>query len=124
MKIVYVAGKYLGETHQKTRLNIDVARNEAEFVWSRGCVAICPHLNSAWMSGICDEKLFYDGYLELVTRCDALLTCWNWNISKGAMLEVALAEKLGIPVFHSRESFMNWIKSCEPAEVTMAESNL
>ena len=110
MKVIYIAGKYLGENHSDTYVNIDVARKEAEFVWSRGAVAVCPHLNSSWMSGTCDEKYFYDGYLELVRRCDAVYTCWNWTISGGAKLEVELANSIGIPVLHNRVELMDWLK--------------
>ena len=109
MKIVYIAGKYFGEKHYETHINISVARNEAEFVWSRGAVAVCPHLNSSWMSGICDEKYFYDGYIELVRRCDAVYTCWNWKDSKGAIAEVELAIVIGIPVLHNRSELMEWL---------------
>lgn len=111
MKVIYIAGKYFGKTHQETFVNIQVARNEAEFVWSRGGIAVCPHLNSAWMSGICPEEYFYDGYIELVKRCDALYTCWNWQDSKGAMLEVEAAKKMDMPVLHSRMAVMNYLEA-------------
>jgi len=109
MKIIYVAGKYFGKTHSETYTNIDIARREAAFIWSRGAVAICPHLNSAWMSGVCDERYFYEGYAELVKRCDALYACWNWIESKGSKLEIETAKELGIPVLYNRMELMNYI---------------
>ena len=111
MKVIYVAGKYLGKTHAETYINIDVARKEAAFIWSRGAVAICPHLNSAWMSGICDEKYFYDGYIELVKRCDALYACWNWTDSKGSKLELEIAKEIGLPVLYNRMELMNYLQT-------------
>ena len=110
MKVIFIAGKYLGVNHSDTYMHIDVARREAEFVWSRGAIAVCPHLNSSWMGGVCDEQYFYDGYLELVKRCDAVYTCWNWRDSKGAPEEVKLAISIGIPVLHDRGSLMDWLK--------------
>lgn len=110
MKVIYIAGKYSAKTDHERLININVARNEAEFVWARGGVALCPHLNSAWMSGICDEENFLRGYLLLIEKCDAVFTCWNWENSKGAKAEVEYAKKLGLPVLHSRESVMDWLK--------------
>lgn len=111
MKIIYIAGKYSAKSDHERLTNINVARNEAEFVWARGGVALCPHLNSAWMSGLCDEKNFLDGYLLLIEKCDALFTCWNWMDSKGAMAEVERAKELGIQVFHSRQSVMEYLNA-------------
>ena len=111
MKIIYIAGKYFGATDHEIFINISVARNEAEFVWAVGGIALCPHLNTAWMSGICDEKNFLDGDLELLKHCDALYTCWNWQDSKGAMVEVELAKSLNIPVFHGRSEVMQFLET-------------
>jgi len=111
MKIIYIAGKYFGKADHDILVNIQVARNEAEFVWSQGGCALCPHLNSAWMSGLCPEKNFLEGDLELIKRCDAIYTCWNWQDSKGATAEVQLAHELGIPVLHNRVDVMKYLES-------------
>ena len=109
MKVIYIAGKYFGETSHEIFTNIQVARVEAEFVWARGGIALCPHLNTSWMSGICPEENFLNGYLQLLTLCDAVYTCWNWRISTGATAEVDKAKELGIPVFHNRSQVMEFL---------------
>jgi len=110
MKIIYIAGKYSGKTNHEIFINIQVARNEAEFVWSQGGVAICPHLNSAWMSGLCPEENFLKGDLEIVMRCDAVYTCWNWKDSAGAKEEVRVACVYNRAVLHSRVEVMEYLK--------------
>lgn len=110
MKIIYIAGKYFGKTDHEIFINIQVARNEAEFVWAMGGAALCPHLNSAWMSGVCPESNFLVGYIELLQHCDALYTCWNWKDSEGAMAEVASAKLIGLPVLHNRGDVMEYLE--------------
>lgn len=109
MKVIYIAGKYSGKTDHEVFVNIQVARNEAEFVWARGGCALCPHLNSVWMSGLCPEENFLEGDMELLKHCDALYTCWNWEQSTGAIAEVERAKSLGIPTLHSRIDVMKFL---------------
>ncbi len=109
VKIIYIAGKYSARNDHEKRVNIDIAREEAEFVWANGGVALCPHLNSAWMSGICPEKNFIDGYLEILKRCDALYTCYNWRDSKGAIREVEFAIRWKIPVLFTRNNVIRFL---------------
>lgn len=109
MKIIYIAGKYFGKTHNEVMTNMRVARIEAEFIWSRGAAAICPHLNSAWMGGCCDEENFYIGYLELVKKSDAIFALWNYKDSNGAKQEIKLAKEIGIPVLYSRVDLIKYL---------------
>ena len=98
--VAYVAGPYRAETHAEVHANIQRARRVAEQLWAKGYAVICPHLNSAFMSGPIDEKNFLDGYLELVRRSDiVVLTTDIAGISgTGTQKEYELARELGIPV--------------------------
>jgi hypothetical protein len=110
MKVIYIAGKYTGQSENEVYTNIQAARIEAMFVWSRGGVALCPHTNSAFMGGICNNRNFYEGDLELLKRCDAIYLIACWEDSKGAVVEKETAEKLGLPVLKSRVAVMEYLK--------------
>jgi len=98
--VAYVAGPYRAETHAEVHANIQRARRVAEQLWAKGYAVICPHLNSAFMSGPIDEKNFLDGYLELVRRSDiVVVSCKPGEASSGTEAEVTEAAKMNLPVF-------------------------
>ena len=99
MKLIYIAGPYRADSQYETAQNIARARKAAEAVWALGGAALCPHLNSAWMSGLGPEGMFLRGYLELLRRCDAILVLADSDDSVGTQNELALAHTLGMPVF-------------------------
>lgn len=100
MKVVYVAGKYrskqgiFGVTQ-----NIEASRVVSRQLWAMGLAPISPHCNSNLMDGPdIDDKVFLDGDLEILRRCDAVIMLPDWQESSGATAEKAFAESLGIPV--------------------------
>jgi hypothetical protein len=113
MKVVFVAGPYRADTDDERRKNIDIAAIAARAVWKHGGVALCPHKNSEHFSGIVKEKRFLQGYLELLSRCDCVLTVPGWENSKGAQAEVALAKEIGLPVFHFAAQVDTWIEQAD-----------
>jgi len=99
--IVYIAGPYSSKSDNELLGNIMAARDVAVKVWQSGHFAICPHLNTAFMSGICDEAQFYAGDLEILKRCDAVVTVPGWKESAGSKFEIVKAQSLDIPIYHS-----------------------
>ena len=95
--IVYLAGKYSGDTKK----NIALAKKYALKLWEKGYVVICPHLNTQNFDKISDVSYdkFLNGYLEIIKRCDVLVLLPNWRESKGAKIEKQFAEENGIPVY-------------------------
>ena len=73
MKLAYVAGPYRGRTHHDVSQNIAAAREVAAHLWSLGYAVICPHLNSAFMSGAAPEEVFMEGGLTMLRRCDLVV---------------------------------------------------
>ncbi len=108
MSLGYVAGKYRGEVED----NIERAMHVSTALWEAGHVAICPHGNTAHMDGAVSDARFLHGDLVILARCDFLITVEGWEDSVGAVGEVAYAERLGIPIYHS---FFSWDYESENA---------
>jgi len=103
MKIAYIAGPYRGRTHNDIAENIWAARSIATRLWELGYAVICPHLNSAFMSGAAPEETFLEGGLEILRRCDLLVLVEGWQASKGTAREIEVARECGIPIFSDIE---------------------
>ena len=118
MKVVYVAGRYKAPTEWEIFRNIMAARSVAMDVWRMGAVALCPHLNTMLFGGYVypfdpnrDRNVWLEGDMELLRRCDAVVTVYGWESSEGASDEVKLAAKLTIPVFHDTERLREWLNA-------------
>jgi hypothetical protein len=96
--VAFVAGPYRAKTDFETLANIRAAERAAVALWRFGFAVICPHLNSAFMSGACDEEHFIDGYRELCDRSDVVLMLPRADESEGALAEVVRAIRKGTPV--------------------------
>lgn len=99
--LIYIAGPYRGASESDAWSNIMVARAAATQLWARGYIAFCPHLNSMLMGGVAPDRAFIEGDLVILGKCDAVLTVGNWHLSEGTQAEMALAERLGIPVYRN-----------------------
>lgn len=109
MPIVYIAGPYRGAHECVVYRNIQRAREAAELVWRSGGVAICPHLNTAFMGGVVPDETFLEGDLLLVERSHALYAIFGSTNSEGAMGEIKHAKQRGLPVFIDELSLRKWI---------------
>ncbi len=103
MKLAYVAGAYRGRTHNDVAQNIAAARTVATHLWGLGYAVICPHLNSAFMSGVASEEVFLNGGLEMVRRSDLVVLVDGWAGSQGTAHEIEAARTLGLPIFSEHE---------------------
>lgn len=103
--IVYVAGKYSGETPDDITANIDAARKVAIQLWENGHAALCPHLNTAHFENDCACQYidYLEGDFKLLARCDAILMLTGWEDSRGAVGEHTFAKERGIPVYYYPE---------------------
>jgi hypothetical protein len=104
--LVYIAGPYSDDPVA----NIAAAREVNVMFWSHGIPAICPHMNTAHMERIASDEVFYRGYIDILLRCDAVVTFGNWRISRGAMKEVEIAKQNNIPVY---ESWGDYLETCK-----------
>lgn len=104
MKLVYVAGPFRASTDWDRENNIRRAEALALEVWRLGYAALCPHCNTRFFDGAAPDNVWLLGDLEMLRRCDALITTPDWERSTGAKAEVKYAQDAGIPVFHTLEA--------------------
>ena len=102
--IVYVAGPYRGKTEADVARNIKQAREIGVALWDMGITAIVPHLNTAYMEHDCSvddvDRVFLDGDLEILARCDAIVLTPDWSASEGATGERLFAASRHIPIYY------------------------
>ena len=106
MKTVYIASPYtLGDVAVNVRRQIDAASD----LLACGLIPFTPllsHFIHLVHPHSYDEWLEYD--LQWLSRCDCMLRLSGE--SKGADIEEAYAQKLGIPVYYSIEEFTKVVR--------------
>ncbi len=100
IQVAYVCAPYRNEAHNEVHRNIERARNMATGLWRRGYAVVCPHMNSALMSGITEEENFLVGYREILRRCDVLAVCGSVLPSEGMKAEIEAAEAEGLEIIY------------------------
>lgn len=108
-KVIYIAGPFRGRNAWEIECNIRRAESLAMSVWHLGGAAICPHANTRYFQGLLDDKVWLDGDLAILAKCDAVVLTDNWITSRGAVEEVIFAIEHGIPVFEYLVKFRNWL---------------
>lgn len=88
--------------------NIRRAEALALDVWRLGYAALSPHCNTRFFQGAAPDEVWLNGDIEIMLRCDAVLTVPNWENSVGAKEEVAIAKLEAIPVFHSLNQLVQY----------------
>lgn len=109
MKVVYVAGPFRGRTHWDIQQNVRRAEALSLEVARLGAMPLVPHKNTENFHGQLDDKFWLDGTLELLRRCDALITVDGWRDSSGTAAEINEAMNRGIRVFHSLHGLRTWL---------------
>lgn len=113
MKVVYVAGPYRGKSEHEVVQNIRRAEALALEVWREGAACICPHKNTALFGGAhgLSDSVWLKGDLELISRCDAVIMTPDYERSAGAIDEMNLAYRLGLPVFRDMMQLRAWLRA-------------
>jgi hypothetical protein len=57
-----------------------------------------------------DDRVWLDGDIEILRRCDAVMLTPDWQRSSGARAEVDIAESLGMPVFAVLSDLKDWLE--------------
>ena len=117
--IVYISGKYSGNTEAEISVNIANARSKSIEVWEAGFTALCPHTNTFHFEKDCKCNYadYIDGDLALLQRCDCMLLLENWQESDGVKREIDFAKINGIPIFNSITEIKNYYTEKELREL-------
>lgn len=110
MKIIFLSGPYRGEHAWKIRQNINRAEELAWQVWALGAACLCPHLNTANFQGSLEDKVWLEGDLAMLRKCDAVMLTRDWRRSAGASAEREEALRLGLPVFETLADLRAWVE--------------
>jgi len=110
MRVIYVAGRYTGANAWEIAENVRAAERVAYEVALLGVMPLCPHANTAHFYGTKSAEFWYEGTLELLRRCDALVLVPGWETSKGVAAELAEAEARKIPVFKTLNELARWLR--------------
>ena len=100
MKVAYIAGPYKATSEWAVWMNIQRASEVALKYWKLGCAVICPHRNTAFFGGACEDRIWLDGDLEIMRRCDVVVMIPEWERSSGARREHEVALALGKEVVY------------------------
>lgn len=116
MRVVYVAGPYMGATHDgksyyQISRNILEAREWAKKAIEAGAFPFTPHLNSEHMELDVERSADWwrEADLEMLRRCDAIFLIPGWENSKGAKMEKEFSLQNGIPVFYDIGILRDWL---------------
>ncbi len=88
---IYIAGPMTG----KLNLNADVFAQAEEYIRQNGYEPVNPHKVHP---GVDDWQIAMRHDIAQLVMCDGVGTLPGWQESRGASLEVFLANQLGIPV--------------------------
>lgn len=105
MQVMYIAGPYRAKTIHGILENIRAAEQVAIKVWQVGAYALCPHLNTSFFDGLVADRVFLEGTMEMLKRCDGIVLVPGWQHSKGSIAEVRWAMDNDKPVYSTAH---NW----------------
>jgi len=108
--IFYVAGPYRPQSAFQSLpiirwfyilRNILRARRLSIWLWKNGDIAICPHLNTAFFDlHDIPDRVFLQGDIAILKRCDAIVMLDGWQKSIGASSEHCIAVFNGTPIYY------------------------
>lgn len=97
MKLAFVCGPFRASNSWDREQNIRRAEEVALALWRIGYAVFCPHTNSRFFDGAAENEVWLRGDLEILKRCDLLVTVPGWSESSGARNEVGASS---VAVFH------------------------
>ena len=110
MKLIYIAGKYSGETYSEINNNIRRAEDASIKLWARKWAVITPHLNTAHFEkyekvGGVDYNTWINGTMEILKRCDAIFMLNDWAQSEGSISEHQFAINNGYDIYYEDDGY-------------------
>jgi hypothetical protein len=105
MNLVYIAGKYRGDTPWDVEQNIRNAESWALKVAQTGNIPICTQAMYRFFDKQMEDKFWIAATLEIMKRCDIVLLIPGWEVSVGARDERVFAEDEGMTIVYANP---NW----------------
>jgi hypothetical protein len=110
MIVVYIAGPFRGPNAWEIEQNIRRAEALALAAWRLGGIAvICPHTNTRFFHNAAPDDIWLEGDLEILRRCDAVLTTDDWTRSSGAVAEVEEASRRNLLIFRTLDELRGYL---------------
>jgi hypothetical protein len=109
MLVIYICGPFTADTAWEIECNIRRAEELGLEVAKLGMMPLIPHSNTRYFHGQCTDEFWYQGTMELLRRCDALITVPGWENSAGSVAEVKWAKK-NTWAFHDIRELSEWDK--------------
>jgi len=107
MKLIYVAGKYSGDSYEDIDSNIIKAELASVQLIKNGWAVFTPHLNTRHFEKYTDIKneVYYQMDIEILTRCDAIFMLDNYADSVGANHEHDVAYKYNLDIYFQEDGY-------------------
>ncbi|HPY64450.1 MAG TPA: DUF1937 family protein [Smithellaceae bacterium] len=101
--LVYVSGPYTAPTYAKLNENVRAAEAAMIMLMNAGASVICPHKNTYMIDGAVSTIDLLWSDFEQIRRCDAMYVLQGWQTSLGTRMEMEIARRSGVPIFHASE---------------------
>lgn len=111
MRIIYVAERFTGKNAWEIHRNVSHAESLGMAVAEAGAMPLIPHKNTSNFFGTLTEEFWYEGTLELLRRCDAMILVPGWQGSKGVQAEIDEALNRKMPLFERVEELVTWLRT-------------
>ena len=112
MKRVYVAGSYSASNVIDVLKNIGRGEKVCAQLFFLGFAPFCPWHDKSYVMDLCDKEMtvqqFYDYSIAWLDVSDCMYVLSKSENSKGVKKEIEVAEKAGIPIFHTIEALLDW----------------
>ncbi len=119
IKLVYISGPFTGPNAWAIERNARATEDLGAQVAQLGAMPIIPHANTRFFHGLegTTAEQWYEGTLELLRRCDAVLMTENFRESKGATAEYEETIRLRMPRFFAPDlrSLAGWLRDGGPS---------
>lgn len=114
MRLIYIAGPIAAPTAWEREGNIRTAEVIALRIMQLGAAVFCPHTQARFYDGTMPWEEWIKRDLEVLSRCNAIFMCINWQQSKGAMAEYEWAKKHGMKILYSEGEVAAYLKEPYP----------
>ena len=112
--LIYISCSYNSANSWVRERSIREAEYESYLTWQNGAIAICPYLTTKFFYDLFPEETIFNGFIEIMLRCDAVYMCNYWEGFKESTTERKIALEHRIPVLYNLEDRKSFISTWNP----------